>query len=700
MGTPLSPEPVTRSGTRELPAYLSNGLIGLRVLDIPLLPGMVLISGYAGLHPVVQVDSAAPAPYPLAGDVAIDRVFLGTTPQQARFIDQRYDFANGELTTRFEFAAGGTTARFEVLTFCSKKDPTLVLQETVVEVAAACELHLRAVVDVTEAPGRMLRKQLTTPGRDEHPGDGALAWESVGGEAEVGIAYATELLGATDPIRTVENLGLGGSLATDYRFQARAGRTYRLRQIAAVVPSRLHHDPDRAAGRLVARAAADGFDRLREENRLEWKEHWQGRIVITADDDRWQRLADAAFFYLQTSVHPSAPASTSIYGLATWKDYHYYYGHVMWDIELFCVPPLLLVQPDAARTILEYRIATLAAARNNAKLHGRRGIQFPWETGPQHGEESAPGVGRASWHEDHVSLDIAWAFAQYAHATGDGRFLRDDASRVLYGVADWLVSRVTQTRDGWDILRTMGIAETETPIDNDAYTTMGAITVLREAIACAERLGDFVMPQWRRVLGGLRIREQARRRAISTHDDYRVNEAKGATPGPLAGLFPLWFDVEPEVARASLHYYLDMAEGYVGSPMLSPLYGVWASWLGDRRLAARLFEQGYAELVGGRFLQTLEQSPTRYPEKPPSGPFFANLGGFLMGLLYGLPGIRLGPEDPEDWPTREVVLPQGWRSIEVERAWIRMQPARIVARHGAARAIVEVPRQDPRSAAA
>ena len=142
-------------------------------------------------------------------------------------------------------------------------------------------------------------------------------------------------------------------------------------------------------------------------------------------------------------MHPSAPASTSIYGLATWRNYHYYYGHVMWDIESFCVPPLLATQPDAAETLLEFRLQTLRAARGNAKLHGRRGIQFPWESGPLHGEEASPGMGHASWHEDHVSLDIAMAFAQFAHATGDRPFLADGASRVLYGVADWIASRVT-----------------------------------------------------------------------------------------------------------------------------------------------------------------------------------------------------------------------------------------------------------------
>ena len=89
MSTPLSPDPVTTTGVDELPAYLSNGLIGLRVLDIPLLTGVVLVNGYSGRHPVVQVESAAQAPYPIAGDIGLDGVWLSTSPQQAEFVDQR-----------------------------------------------------------------------------------------------------------------------------------------------------------------------------------------------------------------------------------------------------------------------------------------------------------------------------------------------------------------------------------------------------------------------------------------------------------------------------------------------------------------------------------------------------------------------------------------------------------------------------------
>jgi len=37
--------------------------------------------------------------------------------------------------------------------------------------------------------------------------------------------------------------------------------------------------------------------------------------------------------------------------------------------------------------------------------------------------------------------------------------------------------------------------------------------------------------------------------------------------------------------------------------------------------------------------------------------------------------------------------------IEIERAWVRMQPARIVARHGAERAAIELSGQRRRRAA-
>jgi hypothetical protein len=248
---------------------------------------------------------------------------------------------------------------------------------------------------------------------------------------------------------------------------------------------------------------------------------------------------------------------------------------------------------------------------------------------------------------------------------------------------------VAHVRGGYRFRRVLGIAERSSPVDDDAYMVMAAKTVLREALAMADRLGLPPGDDWQAVESGLRPPTNAEGLIVS-HIGFRANEEQGSTPDPLAAFFPLWFDVEPTVMRRTIQRYLDLAAGYIGSPMLSPLYGVWAAWLGNRRRSLRLFEEGYAALIHPRFRQTMEHTIARYPDVAPAGPFSANIGGFLSGLMYGLPGIRVGPGDPTTWPCRPVILPSGWRSIEVERAWVRGRPARIVARHGADRAIIEV----------
>ena len=246
------------------------------------------------------------------------------------------------------------------------------------------------------------------------------------------------------------------------------------------MPSALHSQPQREATRHVALGQAIGFDGLRSENREEWEDLWRARIVLVGADERWQGYTDAAFFYLQSSAHRSSFASTHPFALAQWGNYHYYYGHVMWDIEMFVSPFLLLTQPGAAKAILDYRSERLTAARHNAKLNGYQGIQFPWESSAARGEEASPGLGTASVYEHHVSLDVAIAFAQYAHVTGDARFRREQAWPVLAGVADWIVSRATPSERGWQIRHVMGIAERKEPSDNVAYVNMAAIVALRE----------------------------------------------------------------------------------------------------------------------------------------------------------------------------------------------------------------------------
>ena len=489
MSPPLSPARVDRVGAEDLPAFVSNGVIGMRVLELPLVPGVVIVSGLAGLHPVVQVEAAARAPYPLAGDIGINGVWLREAQYLASFAGQSYDFGTGELTTEFRLEIGKLTANVQVLTLASRTQPSVVLQEVAVTVDGAADLTLRSTVDPAGVQGRWLRRDTTTPGEPAPAVDGSMAWGTLGDMGSVGIAYATELEGATGARRSVVDAGQDAPLSTDYAIRARRGRTYRLRQLASLVPNTVHPEPDREAVRLAARAAATGFDELRRQNAAAWADIWRSRITLVGAERRWQELADAALFYLVSSTHRASPASTSIFGLAQWTDYHYYYGHVMWDIEAFCVPPLSVLQPSAARALLDFRSRTLEGARMNARQHDREGVQFPWEAGMASGHEAAPGAGKASWHEEHVSIDVAWAALQFAAATGDELYLRRSLWPIIEGVAEWLVSRAVRTARGYEIRGAMGIAEREKESNNEAFTNMGARIVLARAIELGRRLG-------------------------------------------------------------------------------------------------------------------------------------------------------------------------------------------------------------------
>ncbi|MDO9474304.1 MAG: glycoside hydrolase family 65 protein [Caulobacter sp.] len=682
---PISPPFEAGGRNGDLPAYVSNGLIGLRVREVPLVRGMALVNGVVGRDPERRIESAAASPYPLAGDIACNGVWMSDEPWAVSDLVQSYDFSSAELTSRFVLALGGRRVEVEVLTFASRTAPTLVLQETTLQVDAACDVALRAIIDPAGLRGRVVRRRTSTPGEPEPACDGSMLWEPDGALSTAGLALHTELPGAAERELLGRDWDTAGPLRTEYRLRATAGARIVFRQMAALVPSLMHQRPDEEAVRRVARGKATGFDELRRRNRKAWADLWEGRIVVHGASRDHQALIDAAFFYLNASTHVASPAATSIFGLATWHDYNYYFGHVMWDIDAFCLPPLALLQPPAARSLLAFRSRGLAAAVGNARLSDRAGLQFPWEAAPLSGEEATPGAGSGAAHEDHGSLHVARAFSQFADITGDRELLLSEAWPVLSGVADWLVSRVTLTPRGAEFLRATGPAEVPEPPDNDAFSLMGAHDVLKRAIRTAEALGKAVPESWRQTLRRLYLPVRSDG-AIASHDDFRIDEPKGATPSPLAGLFPLDFPAAPEQRQQTLQLFLDHWRDYVGAPMFPALYGVWAAMAGDRQLALELFEEGYAAYDHGRFHQCLEYRLDHTDSEVPAGPFFANLGGLLLGLLFGYPGLQVDGGDPAGWPRRPVVLPAGWTAIEVKRLWVRGRPARLVARHGAAQA--------------
>jgi trehalose/maltose hydrolase-like predicted phosphorylase len=685
---PISPPPITAWDPRALPPYLSNGVLGLRLAWPGVGGGTTIVNGFAGLDPTDGVEGFARAPFALASDIELEGVRASVDRARCRLVEQRLDFATGELHTTWTFRVDDVTATVEVLSYAARSLPAIAVQEIAVSTDRAAALGLSAGIDRSDVPGRPDEVQQPPRGGPIEGVDGRLLWHSHGDIDRLGIAYATELSGAADAERTVSPRDQRGHVSTTYHLRTRAGRRVHLRQLTAMVPQMSHHQPEMQAGRIAALGVERGWAALRAENREIWREQWRVGIEVDTDDARWQAITDASVYYLLSSVHASSLASCSLFGLAFWPDYHYYHGHVMWDIETFTVPPLTLLAPTAARAMLDYRRRTLGAAMRGAALAGRRGALYPWESCPLHGEEVTPGARPGL--QDHVSLDVALAFERYVHATGDLDEARALAWPVMRAVADYAASRIEWTRRGAEWRGTLGPREHYQPIDNNAFVNASAVRTLDAAIELAGRLGIAPPAEWEPIARALRMPVHTRRGMLLNHDRARLSEPKGATPEGAAALFPAGYRTTARIESATYRYAVEQqAPTFLGTPMLSPLLPVFAARAGDRAASRDLLERGY-----GAFIDPPWSEPDEFPvdasDKPRAAPMFAHIGGYLSGLLFGYPGVRMHAGDPSSWPERPVVLPEGWRSIQAPELWIRRTRGSLTAVQGTPRAEISI----------
>src|SRR5215469_1909505 len=112
------------------PAYLSNGLIGIRPGANPLARAQTCVSGFDFEHPAHKVECLSPAPYPLETDIRAGRVSLLKRKDLVKVQRQTLDTSCGELITQLEFAPdNGVRLALEVLQFVSRSVPSLVCQQ-------------------------------------------------------------------------------------------------------------------------------------------------------------------------------------------------------------------------------------------------------------------------------------------------------------------------------------------------------------------------------------------------------------------------------------------------------------------------------------------------------------------------------------------------------------------------------------------
>jgi trehalose/maltose hydrolase-like predicted phosphorylase len=428
----------------------------------------------------------------------------------------------------------------------------------------------------------------------------------------------------------------------------KAGETYRFALVGSAVSSAHFQDPQNEAERLTIFAKLEGTARLLKRHEAEWAKLWESDIIIEGDLEA-QRAVRFAVYHLYSFAREGTAYSLSPMGLSGLG----YNGHVFWDTELWMYPPVLMLQPSIARSLLDYRFERLEAAKRNAFSHGYKGAMYPWESSAD-GSEDTPVWALTGPFQHHITGDIAWANWKYYQVTKDKLWLRERGWPVIKAAAEFWASRVERNGPGkYDINNVIGANEWQENIDNNAFTNGMAITSLRIATQTAKELGLTPDPDWEHVSQNIPILKfpDGTTKENATYDGVTI---KQADVNLLA--FPLDIVKDEASIRKDLNYYEPrMAPDgpAMGGSVLAALYGR----LGDAEKAYLMFKKSYqpnqvppfgvlAETAGG------------------NNPYFATgAGGMLQAILAGLGGLDITDQGIVQLKTK---LPKAWKSLTLK----------------------------------
>jgi trehalose/maltose hydrolase-like predicted phosphorylase len=434
---------------------------------------------------------------------------------------------------------------------------------------------------------------------------------------------------------------------TKFYKDLKAGETYRFALVASTVASSQYADPHNEAERLTIYAALEGRDRLLDRHLAAWEELWQSDILVEGNVDV-QRDIRFALYHLYSFARAGTAYSLSPMGLSGLG----YNGHVFWDTEIWMYPPLLMLQPEIAKSLLEYRYERLGAAKQNAFSHGYAGAMYPWESSAD-GSEDTPVWALTGPFQHHISGDVAWAAWKYYQVTQDEEWLRTRGYPILEAVADFWVSRVEREGPGrYHINNVIGANEWEENIDNNAYTNGMAITTLRYAAQAARTLGLEPDPEWEHVADNIPILQfpDGTTRENATYDGVMI---KQADVNLLA--YPLDIVSDPAQIKKDLEYYTPRLSPE-GPAMGSAILVVLNAQLGMKEKAGELFAQSY---------QPNEVPPFGVLAETAGGtnPYFATgAGGMLQAVLAGFGGLRITDAGVVQ---QGGMLPPGWSGLRI-----------------------------------
>lgn len=457
-----------------------------------------------------------------------------------------------------------------------------------------------------------------------------------------------------------------------------------------------------------------GYDALFGESRDEWAALWaQYDIRVDSANSEDQLLLRFALYHLNIM----ASKTDNRMGIgAKGLTGEGYKGHSFWDTEIFILPYFILTQPDAARSLVEYRYLGLDGARRKAAENGYEGAMYPWEAAWTDDGETTPLLGAADivtgepipiltgLLEQHITADVAYGLWLYYRVTGDRDLMDRCGWEILLETARFWASRAEwiESEKRYEIRDVIGPDEYKDHVSNNAYTNYMAANNLRLGLRAMEILDRdggpaaeslkkrFCFPDLRekycRVLDALYLPRPDENGIIPQFDGYfslkHIDLAPYRNAGSVGSIYndynqdqictlqvhkqadtvallTLLNDLYPDAIRKANYDYYE-ARTLHDSSLSRSSHCVMAASMGETETAYRFFE-GCNGIDLGPNMMTSD-----------AGIHAASMGGIWQCAVCGFGGIQVTGEELHIDPR----LPEAWHSLVYPLTW-RGQPLRI-----------------------
>jgi protein-glucosylgalactosylhydroxylysine glucosidase len=425
------------------------------------------------------------------------------------------------------------------------------------------------------------------------------------------------------------------------------GKKYRFAVAGGICTSKDITDPLNESERQPIFALQEGIDKLVARHKKAWAELWKtGDIQIEGDLDAQQRVR-FALYNLYSFIRPETRQSIAPMGLTSQG----YNGHIFWDSELWMYPSLLALQPEMAKSCLDYRSDRLQKAKQKATIYGYKGAMFPWESDDT-GEEATPTWALTGIFEQHITSDVAIAFWNYYALTQDKSWLRQEY-KVLKETADFWVSRVVKNQDGsYSILNVVGADEYAQHVDDNAFTNASAIEALRNTIKAATILGETINQKWQEVADHIVIHKV--NGITQNYKGYAGQMIKQGDVNLLA--YPLHIITDKAQIEKDLAYYSEKIDKKDGPAMASGIMSVLYARMGNKEKAYDYFVKSYLPNSRPPFGVFSESANS-------NNPYFATgAGAMLQAVIYGFGGVE---QTDNGLKYNKGLLPTKWKSLKI-----------------------------------